>query len=67
LRVLRDRNNYNYRIEVDGGVVAKNTADLVRAGADILVAGTSVFHAPNPAEAVRKLQQIATDAVAEKV
>ena len=67
LRVLRDRHNYNYRIEVDGGVVAENTADLVRAGADILVAGTSVFHTPNPAEAVRKLQQIATDAVAEKV
>ncbi len=67
LRGLRDRHNYNYRIEVDGGVVAENTADLVRAGAEILVAGTSVFHTPNPAEAVRRLQQIATDAVAEKV
>jgi ribulose-phosphate 3-epimerase len=67
LRDLRARNNYDYRIEVDGGVVPENTADLVRAGVDILVAGTSVFHTPDPAEAVRRLQQIATDAVAEKV
>jgi ribulose-phosphate 3-epimerase len=67
LRELRARHNYNYRIEVDGGVVPENTAELVRAGAQILVAGTSVFHTPDPAEAVRRLQQIATEAVAEKV
>jgi ribulose-phosphate 3-epimerase len=67
LRDLRARYNYNYRIEVDGGVVPENTAELVRAGAEILVAGTSVFHTSDPAEAVRRLQQIATDAVAEKV
>jgi len=67
LRALRERHNYNYRIEVDGGVGPENTAELARAGAEILVAGTSVFGAPNPAEAVRRLQQIATEAVAEKV
>jgi ribulose-phosphate 3-epimerase len=67
LRDLRARYNYNYKIEVDGGVVPENTAELVRAGAEILVAGTSVFHTSDPAEAVRRLQQIATDAVAEKV
>jgi ribulose-phosphate 3-epimerase len=67
LRDLRSRYRYNYRIEVDGGVGPENVADLVRAGAEILVAGTSVFQTPNPAEAVRRLQQIATDAVAEKV
>jgi ribulose-phosphate 3-epimerase len=67
LRDLRARHHYNYRIEVDGGVGPDNVAELVRAGAEILVAGTSVFHTPDPAEAVRRLQQIATDAVAEKV
>ena len=67
LRDLRARYHYNYRIEVDGGVTTENTAELVRAGAEILVAGTSVFHNSDPAEAVRRLQQIATDAVAEKV
>lgn len=67
LRDLRARHNYSYRIEVDGGVGPENTAELVRAGVDILVAGTSIFHTPDPAEAVRRLQQIATEAVAEKV
>ena len=67
LRDLRARYKYNYRIEVDGGVGPDNVAELVRAGAEILVAGTSVFHTPDPAEAVRRMQQIATDAVAEKV
>jgi ribulose-phosphate 3-epimerase len=67
LRELRARNHYHYRIEVDGGVSAENTAELVRAGTEILVAGTSVFHESNPAEAVRRLQQIAMEAVAEKV
>jgi ribulose-phosphate 3-epimerase len=67
LRDLRARHHYHYRIEVDGGVGPDNVAELVRAGAEILVAGTSVFHTPDPAEAVRRMQQIATDAVAEKV
>jgi ribulose-phosphate 3-epimerase len=67
LRDLRARNHYNYRIEVDGGVTSENAADLVRAGAEILVAGTSVFHTPDPAEAVRQLQQAAVDATAQKV
>jgi ribulose-phosphate 3-epimerase len=67
LRELRARNHYHYRIEVDGGVSAENTAELVRAGTEILVAGTSVFHEKDPAEAVRRLQQIAMEAVAEKV
>jgi ribulose-phosphate 3-epimerase len=67
LRDLRTRNHYNYKIEVDGGVVAENTAELVRAGTDILVAGTSVFHEKDPAAAVKRLQQIAMEAMAEKV
>ena len=67
LRDLRSRHGYRYRIEVDGGVVPENAGELARAGTEIFVAGTSVFHASDPAEAVRRLQQIATDAVAEKV
>ena len=42
-----------FRIEVDGGIGPENVAEVVRAGAQILVAGTSVFHTPDPAEAVR--------------
>jgi ribulose-phosphate 3-epimerase len=67
LRDLRARNHYKYGIEVDGGVAAENAAELVRAGTDILVAGTSVFHTPDPAGAVKRLQQIALEAMTEKV
>ena len=45
-------------IEVDGGVTLENAPLLVKAGADILVAGNSVFGAPRPAEVIRNLKQI---------
>jgi ribulose-phosphate 3-epimerase len=67
LRELRERYNYGFRIEVDGGVGVENAADAVRAGAEILVAGTSVFHTPDPAAAVRKLKQVGVEALAQKV
>jgi ribulose-phosphate 3-epimerase len=67
LKELRARHNWRYRIEVDGGVGAENAADLARAGADILIAGTSVFHTGDAAEAVRKLQRIAQEALTQKV
>lgn len=43
-------------IEVDGGVGIHNAGSLVQAGADILVAGNSVFHADDPLEAIRQLK-----------
>jgi ribulose-phosphate 3-epimerase len=67
LRDLRTRYNYAYRIEVDGGIGPENVADVVRAGGEILVLGTSVFRTPDAAEAVRQLKQIASEAIAQKV
>jgi ribulose-phosphate 3-epimerase len=46
-------------IEVDGGVDAGNAAALVRAGATVLVAGTSVFGAKDPAAAIGQLRAAA--------
>jgi len=43
-------------IEVDGGVGLGNAAELVRCGANLLVAGNSVYGAPDPAAAFRELQ-----------
>ena len=43
-------------IEVDGGIGPANAADVVEAGAQILVAGSSVFKAPDPAAAVRAMR-----------
>jgi len=43
-------------IAVDGGVSAKNAPSLMKAGVDVLVAGTSIFHAPNYQAAIEKLR-----------
>lgn len=43
-------------LEVDGGVNLKNAAEIKAAGANILVAGSAVFHAPDPAAAVMALK-----------
>jgi len=45
-------------IEVDGGVGIGNAQEIVAAGANVLVAGSAVFGAADPAEAVRKLQTV---------
>ena len=47
-----DRQGLNIRIEVDGGVSPANAKALVDAGAEILVAGSSVFKSENPAEVI---------------
>jgi len=66
LQEIRSRNHYNYRIEVDGGIGPENVAEVVRAGAQILVAGTSIFRTADPAAAVRELGQLAHAALAQK-
>ena len=47
------------RIEIDGGVGLGNAAEVVAAGAEILVAGSAVFGAENPAEALKELLRAA--------
>jgi ribulose-phosphate 3-epimerase len=66
LKLARERYNQTFRIEVDGGVGPENVTDLVRSGAEILVAGTSIFHTPDPAEAVRVMKQMAGGALAQR-
>lgn len=67
LRELRSRYNYGFRIGADGGVTLENTAELVAAGSDTLVAGTSIFHTTNPGAAVRQMLQYANDAISQRV
>ena len=45
-------------IEIDGGVTDKNAADLVKAGADVLVAGSFVFNAQDPVATIENLKKI---------
>jgi ribulose-phosphate 3-epimerase len=67
LNQWRGRYNAAFRIEVDGGVEAENVADLAQAGANTFVAGTSIFHTPDPAAAARQLRKLANEAVSQKV
>jgi ribulose-phosphate 3-epimerase len=66
LKRIRESYNLSFRIEVDGGVGPENVAELVRAGAEILVAGTSIFHTPDAAEAVRSMKEMAGGALAQR-
>ena len=52
---IRAERGLSFLIEVDGGVGMDNAAELVRAGTDILVAGSSIFGTPDPAQAVRDM------------
>jgi ribulose-phosphate 3-epimerase len=64
LRRLRDAirsRGSRARIEIDGGIVVENAAAVAAAGAEILVAGSAVFGAPDPGEAVQQLLRAAAD------
>ncbi|MBC7650470.1 MAG: ribulose-phosphate 3-epimerase [Deinococcales bacterium] len=48
----------NTLIEIDGGITLHNAAALLHVGADVLVAGSSVFNSPNPTETIALFKQI---------
>lgn len=56
LRAERERRGLSFEIEVDGGINIFNARDAIAAGADVLVAGSSVFGAADRAEAIAKLK-----------
>ena len=56
LDALRTERQTPFIIEVDGGVSLRNAAELVKAGADCLVAGNAVFKAGDPGAAIKQLQ-----------
>ena len=47
LKKIKDKNQYHYKIEVDGGINFSNSKIVLEAGADILVSGTTVFKESN--------------------
>lgn len=58
-RMINDR-GLNTRIEIDGGVDAGNIAEVVAAGAEIIVAGSAVYNTESPTVAVRNLIELGT-------
>lgn len=57
LRRMIDDRGLDTLIEVDGGVTLDNAGAILKAGADVLVAGSTVFGAANPPEVIRKLKE----------
>jgi len=60
LRRMIDERGLDVRIEIDGGIDEHNIADVVEAGAEMIVAGTAVFGGGDPANAVRGLVEKGT-------
>lgn len=58
LRELITAKDSKALIEVDGGVTLENASMLMQAGADVLVAGSSVFNAPDPEEACARFASL---------
>jgi ribulose-phosphate 3-epimerase len=63
VRALLDRAGNDGAVEIDGGIDAANVARVVAAGARILVAGSAIFHAPDPERATRELKAAALGAL----
>lgn len=56
LKAELERQGLDIPIEVDGGVSASNAAQLVSCGAEILVAGSAVFKAADPAQVIEEMR-----------
>lgn len=61
IRLARQRieeRNYSCVIEVDGGIDSDTAPAVIKAGAQVLVAGSAIFHAPDPGLKVKELLEI---------
>lgn len=58
LRAMVTQQNLQTHIQIDGGVTNQNAQALVKAGADVLVAGSYVFNSNNPTETISYLKTI---------
>jgi ribulose-phosphate 3-epimerase len=56
-RQLIDQSGLPIRLEIDGGVNVDNIADIAAAGADMFVAGSAIFNAPDYAEVINTMRQ----------
>lgn len=58
LRNMIDKSGSSCLIEVDGGVDFENAGEIMLAGADVLVAGNTVFSNPEPTQAIARLKSV---------
>ncbi|MFI5111801.1 MAG: ribulose-phosphate 3-epimerase [Terriglobales bacterium] len=67
LAALRAERNLGFRIEVDGGVALDTVQQVVRSGAEVLVAGNAVFGSGDPKSNAQKMLKAAMEATLQKV
>lgn len=58
LRKMIDERSLKVKIEIDGGVTEENAKEIIEAGADVLVAGSTVFKAADPCEVIARLKSL---------
>lgn len=58
LRDMIEEGGYSVLIQVDGGIDTGNAAKLIKAGVNVLVAGTSVFRSSDPAGTIQRLKNL---------
>ncbi len=58
LRQMIDKAGADVKIEIDGGVTLENAKEIMQAGADVLVAGNTVFKSANPIDTIAKLKAV---------
>ena len=58
LRSMIDEKGLKIKIEIDGGVTLENAKEIVEAGADVLVAGNTVFGSINPLQTIQQLKEL---------
>lgn len=58
LKTIINQNKANTLIEIDGGVTLENASTIIDAGADVLVAGNTVFSTVSPSETISQLKRI---------
>jgi len=63
----RQERRLQFSIEIDGGITLDNLPDVVRAGCDWIVTGSSVFHTSDPTATIVEMRQIAQEATAVRV
>jgi ribulose-phosphate 3-epimerase len=56
LKKMIDKHSLSVKIEIDGGVTLQNAPEIIQAGADVLVAGNTVFKSANPTETIALLK-----------
>ena len=66
LTEIRSERGLNYRVEVDGGVGPGTVAEVVQAGAEILVAGNAIFGSGDPTKNAAELLKLAREAALVK-